>query len=303
MYMQPPKQLVDLCLQASLMRAGAEALSGAKGVEAFVDEFLMGLLRKRWPIPDNKYEPGYGAMLEFVMEKASSFRPQDPRYTVDADIGTWLHAAPRETRGFLCDPENLQALEEVLKDTLQVVTKACGGDPLNAATLAKTSLKSSFDAIKNSTPEAKAARLDETIAFVNAGLQKYNQNNLPAKQFWQSNLIVSEFWQRLGEKLLAKDWPFFEDNDGTLMAALKLLARGGSYAKLEKALKELPEIDSSMKAETIEKLAWSANFVLSNSKDVREAAEAVFQALENEARTPKGISLMRSALSQKMSPN
>ncbi|MCE9507449.1 MAG: hypothetical protein K8R48_03925 [Alphaproteobacteria bacterium] len=302
MYMQPPKKLVDLCLFASLMRAGAEAVGGAKGVELFVDEFVVGLLRKRWPIPGDKYEPAFGPMHEFVMEKVSSFNA--PRYTIDTDLGTWLQeSATAETREFLCDPDNLQTMEDVLNITLQAITKAYG-NPLNAAPLAKSYLKQSFDAIKNNTVEAKTEQLDEVLAFVSAGLQKYNKNDLPAKEFLQRDLLVNEFWQRTEEKLTEKDWPFSHDADKPLMDALKLMARSGSYAKLMNAVERLAKADPSlMPPERAEGIAWCANFILSNSKDLKETAGTVFQGLEKEAKTPRGINLTRSALSRKISLN
>jgi hypothetical protein len=302
MYTQPPKKLVDLCLFASLMRAGAEAVGGAQGVELFTDEFITGLLRKRWPIPGDKYDPAFGAMHEFIMEKVSSFNA--PRYTVDNDIRTWLkESATAETREFLCDPDNLQSLEEVLNITLQEITKNYG-NPLNAAPLEKSYLKQSFDAIKNSTVEAKTERLDEVLTFVSAGLQKYNKNNLPVKEFLQRDLLVNEFWQRMEEKLTEKEWPFSHGADKPLMDALKLMTRSGSYAKLINALNQLTKSDPSMMpADKAEGVAWCANFILGYSQDLKETAETVFQELKDEAKTPKGISLTRSALSRKISLN
>ena len=288
MYIDPPKKLVDLCLFASLMRAGAKAVGGAQGVELFDDEFIVGLLRKRWPIPGDKYDPAFGSMHEFIMEKVSSFNA--PRYTIDNAIGTWLQeSATPETREFLCNPDNLQTLEDVLKITLEEITEAYG-NPLNAAPLAKSYLKQSFDAIKDSAVEAKTWLLDEVLAFVSAGLQKYNKTGLPVKEFLQRDLLVNEFWQRMEEKLTEKDWPFSHDPDKPLMDALKLMTRSGSYAKL-------------MNADKAEGMTWCANFILSYSKDLKETAGTVFQELAGEAKTPKGVSLIRSALSEKKSLN
>lgn len=294
MYIDPPQRLIDLSLFASLMRQGAKALGDSQAIDLFDDVFICDLLEKNWPIGD-KDDPTFGTLHEFVLEKLSSFHAHDPRSTVNSSIAAWLQeSASAETREFLSNPENLLALEDALKSTLQKITKAYG-NPLNAATLSQSYLKQSFDAVKNSTVEAKTGQLNAVLAFVSAGLQKYSKNDL----------LVSEFWHRMHGQLMTKDWPFSHDPDKTLMHTLKLLTRSRSYEKLMSALKQLTKNDpSSMPADKSEEVAWAANFILGNSKDLKESAASIFQEFVREAKSPGGISMIRSALlSERISLN
>ena len=275
MYVDPPQKLVDLSLYASLMRAGAKILGGTQGVELY-DYFFINLLRQNnWPF-ENEKDPAFGSLREFILERISLHDPNDPRYTVNTLLASWLQEeASAETREFLTNPENLLVLEETLNKTLQQITETYG-DPLNTAKLAKSYLQQSFDAIKNGAVEAKTGRLNETIEFVNAGLQKC-----------ENDMVVNEFWWRMEDQLKKKDWPFSHDPSGTLLEALRLLTKAGSYTTTNMS----------------DELAWSANFILGCSKDLREAAEAVFQEFESESKTSRGINLIRSAVIKKISPN
>jgi hypothetical protein len=311
MYVDPPQKLIDLCLFASLMRQGAKSLGGFAAAKTFDNLLISSLRGNNWPIEDRN-DAYFGPLQEFILDKLSSFSEQSPRYSINTSIAAWLQESASEvTREFLSNPGNLKVLEKTLNWILETVTTAYG-NPLEAAPLSNSYLKQSFDAIKGSTVESKTQRLDEILAFVSSSLQDYNKNKLPLKKFLQLDLLVNEFWQRMQENLTAKDWPFSQKpsktgaqaSGETLISALKLMTASGSYAKLINALEKLAKSDpETMPADKAEEVAWSANFILNNSKDVREAAKAIFQELEKEAKTSQGINLVRSALSQKISLN
>jgi hypothetical protein len=265
----PPQKLIDLCLFASLMRLSAIALGGPAAVEQFDALLICGLRGDNWPIED--INDGKGPVREFVLEKLASFTARDSRISVSISIATWLEERGTEyTYKFLSNPQNLDTLEKTLNWVLEPLTHNYV-NPLETAWLRKSPLKQSFDAVKNgATAESKSGRLNEVLAFIKAGLKKYN-NSAP---------VADEFWNRMEDELTKQEWPFKCAQKNTLMAALKMLAEG----------------DKKKIAKMSDELIWSSHSILEHSQDVRSAAETVFKAFAGEARTPKGLDMTGSVL-------
>ncbi len=262
MYKQPPSQLVDLALYASLMRTGA--VEGGGGTLLLEHAVVADLsARSGWPIGMS----GYAELSGFVAKILPGFDANTPRYTIDTALGQWMHAAQPETLAFLEDPSRLQELSQALNTARSQIAENYG-DPLENAPKSGF-LRVSFDAIKNSKIETKVEKLNAVTSEITRRLGKHK--NAP---------VAREFWVRTFDELAKKDWPFQADPEATLPNEMMRLV-GTSPATV-----------ADIKARMYD---MATNFVVNHAEDLRAAAGTVLDQMDAEVKSGAGINLVRSA--------
>src|SRR5690606_18739256 len=143
------------------------------------------------------------------IKSLSSFDANEVRYHIDKTLGEYLHDNPALAAVF-ADAERLATLQQAYDTARYELQHMFGQDSMAAATLEKSDLRKSFDAIRNSQLDVKLAKLNNALETVINGIGDYA--HVAAGR---------EFWFRLQNNLQDKDWPFSHDPEGLLMQELR----------------------------------------------------------------------------------